>query len=159
MNGITGAGFILLLAALCTSCGYSVAGRGETLPKSLRTIAIPAFKNITTRYKLSDRLPEAISREFITRTRYRVVSDPTQADAVLTGAVNSYTSFPTVFPTWAKAFRLTRPIAFCAPIASRNSVNGCPSTSASSCARRGTRRATGSACALTPSASSTKART
>ena len=97
MNRLTGAGFILLLAALCTSCGYSVAGRGETLPKSLRTIAIPAFKNITTRYKLSDRLPEAISREFITRTRYRVVSDPTQADAVLTGAVNSYTSFPTVF--------------------------------------------------------------
>jgi hypothetical protein len=81
---------------LCAGCGYSVAGRGETLPKTLHTIAIPAFGNITTRYKLTDRLPEAISREFITRTRYRVISHPNSADAVLTGAVNNYTSYPVV---------------------------------------------------------------
>ena len=95
---------LLLFSTLCASCGYSVAGRGDTLPKTLHTVAIPAFKNITTRYKLTDRLPEAISREFITRTRYRVVSDPNQADAILTGSVNNYTSFPTVFdPTTSRA--------------------------------------------------------
>jgi hypothetical protein len=81
---------------LCGGCGYSVAGRGETLPKTLHTVAIPAFANVTTRYKLTDRLPEAISREFITRTRYRVIPDPNTADAVLTGVVNNYTSFPVV---------------------------------------------------------------
>jgi len=98
------AGALFLLGALCASCGYSVAGRGDTLPKTLHTVAIPAFGNITTRYKLTDRLPEAISREFISRTRYRVVPDPNQADAVLQGAVNNYTSFPVVFdPTTNRA--------------------------------------------------------
>ena len=100
----TGIIFSLFLALLCSSCGYNVAGHGQTLPKTLHTVAIPAFGNITTRYKLTDRLPEAISREFITRTRYRVVPDPYQADAVLTGSVNNYTSFPVVLdPTTNRA--------------------------------------------------------
>ena len=89
--------FGAVLALSASSCGYSVAGRGETLPKTLHTIAIPAFANITTRYKLSDRMPEAISREFIARTRYRVIPDVNQADAVLRGSINNYTSFPVVF--------------------------------------------------------------
>lgn len=78
------------------SCGYRVAGHSELMPASLKTIAIPAFKNATTRYKLTDRLPEAISREFLTRTRYRVVPDPNSADMVLNGTVTNYLAFPTV---------------------------------------------------------------
>jgi outer membrane lipopolysaccharide assembly protein LptE/RlpB len=84
-------------ALLATACGYHVAGRADLVPKNIQAIAIPAFSNLTTRYKLTDRLPEAISREFISRTRYRIVPDPTQADAVLNGAVLSYTSYPTIF--------------------------------------------------------------
>lgn len=75
------------LALLTTSCGYKVAGKADLLPKSIQTIAIPAFSNVTTQYKLTDRLPLEIGREFLSRTRYRVVSDPAEADAVLTGAV------------------------------------------------------------------------
>jgi outer membrane lipopolysaccharide assembly protein LptE/RlpB len=91
-----------LLAALCAtlglaSCGYHTAGHGDLLPPSLKTIAVPAFANATVRYKLTDRLPEAISRELLTRTRYRVVSNPQAADAVLHGTVITYTSYPTVF--------------------------------------------------------------
>ena len=82
---------------LACSCGYHVGGRADLLPKTVHTIAIPAFTNITTRYKLTDRLPEAISREFIGRTRYRVVSDPDSADAILRGSVVSYASYPTIF--------------------------------------------------------------
>ena len=44
--------------------------------------AIPAFGNKTTRYRLTERLPAAIANEFISRTRYRVVSDPAQAAEV-----------------------------------------------------------------------------
>ena len=88
---------LALAAILATACGYHVAGRADLVPKSIQTIAIPAFSNITTRYKLTDRLAEAISREFISRTRYRIVPDPDQADAVLRGAVLSYSSFPTIF--------------------------------------------------------------
>lgn len=89
---------IPLLAALLglVSCGYHVGGHSSLLPPTLKTIAIPAFSNATIRYKLNDRLPEAISREFIARTKYRVVSDPSQADAILRGTVINYLSFPTV---------------------------------------------------------------
>ena len=82
---------------LTASCGYHTAGRAELVPKTVHTIAIPAFTNQTTRYKLTDQLPEAIAREFISRTHYRIVADQNAADAVLTGSVLTYTSFPTVF--------------------------------------------------------------
>jgi len=89
---------------LATSCGYHTAGHADLVPKTVHTIAIPAFTNQTTRYKLTDQLPEAIAREFIARTRYRIVSDPDTADAVLTGSVLTYTSFPTVIdPTTNRA--------------------------------------------------------
>ena len=93
LGWIAAAGFLLLTS----SCGYHAGGRGDLIPKTVHTIAIPAFSNVTTRYKLTDQLPEAITREFISRTRYRIVSDTNAADAVLDGAVLSYQSFPTIF--------------------------------------------------------------
>jgi len=42
-------------------------------------------------------LPAAITREFLTRTRYRIVPSIDDGDAVLTGAVISYTSYPTTY--------------------------------------------------------------
>ena len=80
-----------------SGCGYHVSGRGDLLPKSVRTIAVPAFSNITTKYKLAGRIPGAITREFLSRTRYHVVADSAQADATLRGAILNYFSFPTVF--------------------------------------------------------------
>src|ERR1051326_7616092 len=68
-------------ALLLSSCGYHVAGHSDLLPQTIHTIAIPAFSNATTRYKLTERLPEALAREFIARSRYRIVSDPNKADA------------------------------------------------------------------------------
>lgn len=86
----------LLLSGLA-GCGYKTGGKGETLPAALHTIAIPAFRNITTKYKLTGMLPQEIGREFIGRTRYRVVSDPSDADAVLEGSIVRYYSSPTVY--------------------------------------------------------------
>jgi lipopolysaccharide assembly LptE-like protein len=79
------------------SCGYHVAGRADLLPKDIKTISIPAFTNATIRYKLTDRMPEALAREFISRTRYHIVSDPNTSDVVLRGTLLTYTSFPTIF--------------------------------------------------------------
>ncbi len=84
-------------AAALTGCGYHVAGRADLLPKSLRSIAIPAWGNNTSRHRLSERLPAMLTREFISRTRYQVIADPTQADAVLTGAVTNVMPYPTTF--------------------------------------------------------------
>jgi len=97
--------FIVACAILLASaCGYHTAGHADLVPKTIHTIAIPAFTNQTTRYKLTDQLPQAIAREFVARTHYRIVSDPDAADAVLTGSVLTYTSFPTVFdPTTGRA--------------------------------------------------------
>jgi len=88
---------LFLLPFALASCGYHVAGTTDVLPKNVKTIAIPAFGNITTRYKISDLLSAAITREFISRTRYQIVADPDQADAVLTGSVVNFVSYPTVF--------------------------------------------------------------
>ncbi len=85
------------LAVFLAGCGYHVAGRADLLPKKIKTIAIPSFGNLTTRYRLSERLPAALTREFLSRTRYRIVADPNEADAILSGAVVNYTSYPTVF--------------------------------------------------------------
>jgi len=94
---------VTLPAALCAmtlvSCGYHVSGHADALPKSIKTIAVPAFGNNTTRYRLSDRLPQAITREFISRTRYQVVPDVNSADAIQRGSLVNVLSFPTTFDT------------------------------------------------------------
>lgn len=96
--------FLLTLAScaltfdwVVSGCGYHVAGKTDLLPKSVKTIAIPALGNLTTRYKISELLASAITREFISRTRYQIVSDPAGADAVLSGVVVNFFAYPTIF--------------------------------------------------------------
>ena len=90
-----GAWFIVPLLSL-GSCGYHVAGQANLVPKTVHTVAVPPFANATVRYKLSDLLPEAIGRELISRTKYQIINDPTQADAVLRGTVINYLAYPTL---------------------------------------------------------------
>jgi hypothetical protein len=92
--------------SLLTGCGYHVAsttipnvdaaGKIQPTPAKIQTIAIQPFTNITTRYKLTDRMPEAIGREFIARTHYTIISDASQADAVLRGTVIDYVAYPVI---------------------------------------------------------------
>ena len=78
-------------------CGYHVAGHASNLPTEWNTIAIPAFKNDTTTYRIEQRFTEAVVREFITRTKYRVVQDTQSADGVLTGEILSIEADPLLF--------------------------------------------------------------
>jgi hypothetical protein len=84
-----------LLIAL-TGCGYHVSGHGDLMPKTIKTIAVPAFGNLTSRYKLARLLPTDIGRELLSRTRYMVVADPNQAEAVLTGTLTNFVAFPAI---------------------------------------------------------------
>ena len=93
----SGSDFLCFALLALTGCGYHVAGKADLLPKTLHTIAIPAFGNVSTRYKLNDLMPAAITREFISRTKYQIVTDASQADAVLRGVVTNFLSYPTVF--------------------------------------------------------------
>ncbi len=79
------------------SCGYHVGGKADLIPKSVQTISIPAFTTFTTRYRLVDLLPQQIGREFIARTRFRIVNDPSAADAVLNGTITAAQAYPAVF--------------------------------------------------------------
>jgi hypothetical protein len=85
--------------ALLTSCGYHVAGTASQLPAGLKTIAVPALKNDTARYRIEQRMTEAVVHEFIARTKYRIVSSEDSADAVLHGEITSFEAIPAVFDT------------------------------------------------------------
>lgn len=90
--------WLLCVGALLalTGCGYHVGAQGTLLPKSAHTIAVLNFGNNTTRYRLTDRVPAAIARELIARTKYRVTADADQSDLVLRGGIINYTAFPNV---------------------------------------------------------------
>jgi hypothetical protein len=87
----------LLVPVLLAGCGYHVTGRGDLLPKTMKTIAVPAFGNVTPRQTLARLLAADVSREFISRTRYRIVADPAQADAVLYGTLTNFDVNPIIF--------------------------------------------------------------
>ncbi len=78
-------------------CGYHLAGRASNLPSSLHTIAVPVFENRTLRYRIEQRLTDAVVQELLARTNYRVVPRPEDGDAVLRGAVNSVAGNPAIF--------------------------------------------------------------
>lgn len=84
------------LMLLTAGCGYHIAGRGDLLPKTMKTVAIQPFGNNTMLYKLARLLPADVGRELISRTKYQLVDDPSHADAVLTGNLINYGAYPTV---------------------------------------------------------------
>lgn len=90
------AAVLLTLAAMSSGCGYHVAGRGDLMPRTVKTIAVQPFGDATLRYKLARLLPADITRELISRTRYRIVDDPNQADAIITGTLVNYFASPTI---------------------------------------------------------------
>jgi outer membrane lipopolysaccharide assembly protein LptE/RlpB len=94
---VAGIFLALALAAFGTGCGYHVAGHSATLPSEWKTVAIPAFKNDTTRYRIEQVFTSSVIREFITRTKYRIVQDPKNADAVLHGEISSIDTNPVLF--------------------------------------------------------------
>ena len=87
------------VAMLLSSCGYHVGGTGTRLPPGLKVIAVPAFENRTTRYRIEQRMTQAVVHEFLARTKYRIVATESSADAVLHGEITSFEAAPAVFDT------------------------------------------------------------
>jgi outer membrane lipopolysaccharide assembly protein LptE/RlpB len=87
---------IPLLAA--AGCGYHTAGHSVQLPENVKTIAIPAFTNVTTTYRIEQMLTASVVREFITRTHYHILNEPGEAaDATLRGTVISTSQSPLTY--------------------------------------------------------------
>ena len=95
----------LLALATAAGCGYRVAGRANTLPPTVKTIAVPAFENRTSTYRIEQRLTGAVVHELLVDTRYRVVSNPADGDAVLRGMVTGDRRQPRWYSTRAPGAR------------------------------------------------------
>jgi outer membrane lipopolysaccharide assembly protein LptE/RlpB len=105
-------GALILCFVALSGCGYHVAGHTDARPDALsdalsdkiQTIAIPAFTNNTTQYKIADAITAAVTHEMIERAHYRVVANPSDADAILKGGVATFTSYPiTLDPNTGRA--------------------------------------------------------
>jgi outer membrane lipopolysaccharide assembly protein LptE/RlpB len=91
---------VLLLTLVTWGCGYHTAGHAGQLPENVKTIAVPAFKNETTTYRIEQMLTSSVVREFTTRTHYRILNDPSDtADATLRGTILSTTASPLAYDT------------------------------------------------------------
>jgi outer membrane lipopolysaccharide assembly protein LptE/RlpB len=83
---------VLLLSLV--SCGYALVGKGSSLPAHVKTVAILPVENLTPQAGLSERMTQALMREFVSRGKYKTVDTDTDADATLTSAIVEYNRTP-----------------------------------------------------------------
>ena len=95
----------LLPLLFVAGCGYTLAGRGSSLPANVRSVGIPLFVNSTPIFDLEQVLTQRVRVEFISRGKYQVVPDATGTDAVLTGEITSVQLQPTAFNDQQQAAR------------------------------------------------------
>jgi len=89
---------IALFLFSTTSCGYHTAGHAVRLPQSVHTIAVPTFTNKTEAYRVEQILTASVVREFNTRTKFQIISDPNASpDAVLHGTVLQVLTAPLTY--------------------------------------------------------------
>jgi outer membrane lipopolysaccharide assembly protein LptE/RlpB len=94
---------LLLAAALCTGCGYSLVGKGSSLPDSIRVVQFTTLENRTPRVGLEQRLSAEIARELASRGRFKVQSTAEGANALLSGAVTGFDLYPVAFDSQGRA--------------------------------------------------------
>ena len=98
---------LLLACVLAQGCGYRLAGGGSgVLPPSVRVVAVTTFENRTARTEIEQRVTEEVAREFSRRGRYKVVTDPAGADALLEGAITDFRTNPVQFNAEGRATRV-----------------------------------------------------
>lgn len=92
---------VALLAILLTGvsgCGYHTLGAATHLPPDLKTLAVPVFATRTDTNGAETAMTEAVIREFVARSRFRVVSnDGRDADAILHGTILKQSTVPLTY--------------------------------------------------------------
>ncbi|MBK7599308.1 MAG: LptE family protein [Acidobacteria bacterium] len=90
------------------------AGRGDYLPKHIRSLAIPPFQNPSLRFKVEQRFTSAIIDETLRRARsLNVTSTTADADAVMLGTIRSFNIRPVLLDDLGRAriFEITINVA------------------------------------------------
>jgi TolB-like protein len=85
---------LIAVSILNLQCGYRLSGRGRNLPPTARTIAIPDFRNQTSRPQAEQFITFAVRDEFIARSRLRLVESEAKADLVLEGKITAFSTTP-----------------------------------------------------------------
>jgi outer membrane lipopolysaccharide assembly protein LptE/RlpB len=97
------AGFAVAALAALTSlglsgCGYHTLGAATHLPPDVKTLAVPVFATRTDSNGTETALTEAVVREFVTRTRFRVTTNSgSDTDAVLHGTILKQAVMPLTY--------------------------------------------------------------
>lgn len=94
---------LLAIALPVAGCGYSLVGRGSTLPATVRVIHFETLANETSRVGVEQRVSREIARELATRGRFEVRADTRGADAELSGAVTQFDLYPVAFDEQGRA--------------------------------------------------------
>lgn len=100
-----GTAAVALALSTLAGCGYALAGRGSFLPEYIRTIGVPLLVNNTTVFDVEQALTQRVREQFISRGRYKVVPDSTEADALLTGELTNVSASPSGFDDQGRATR------------------------------------------------------
>ena len=95
----------LLLAGSLLGCGYHLTGHSSSLPPEIKSIGIPIFANRTERPDLEQRVTARVISEFVTRSRYRILSSEEGVDAVLHGEILTYVLNPVSIDEQGRANR------------------------------------------------------
>ena len=94
---------LLLLTCSFTEC-YKPVGRGDGLPKHIKTLAIPPFQNPSLRFKVEQRFTAAMVDEALRRARsLHITSTAEGADAVMLGTIKAFTYRPVLLEDLGRA--------------------------------------------------------
>ena len=93
----------ILAALLATGCGYALVGQGSSLPPNIKVVEFTTLENRTQRVGLEQRLSGEITRELVSRGRFKVQASAAGADAALTGAVLAFNLYPVSFDSQGRA--------------------------------------------------------
>ena len=99
----TGVALLALAAVAVAGCGYTLVGRGSTLPPEVKRVYLKPLENQTTRVQVDQILTRALNSELVTRKSFEVVAQPEGADAVLSGTVTTFQLTPVSYDTEGRA--------------------------------------------------------
>lgn len=94
-----------VVAASLGSCGYALAGRGSSLPPSVKAIGIPVFTNNTRVFEIEQVLTQRVRTEFMGRGKFTILPTTTGADASLIGEITGLSIAPSGFNSQQQATR------------------------------------------------------
>jgi outer membrane lipopolysaccharide assembly protein LptE/RlpB len=85
---LKGLGIVLLIAFLA-GCGYHFKGKENNLPKDIKSISIPIFKNKTTETNIENLFTNALISQFVRSKEFKI-TDVDKADAIIYGVLTEY---------------------------------------------------------------------